>query len=388
MERSGHRILTTHGGSIPRPEALAALLVKQEQGESIDTGEMAREIDQAIAGVVEQQMNCGIDIGNDGEQPRIGFQTYVTQRMAGFGGTSQRRPPADFMAFGQFAQSIMSHIGDAPRAKVFDAPQAVGEIAYKDFSAVEAECASLTRAIDDHTDGFTECFMTAASPGIIATTLLNDHYDSHADYVAALSREMKKEYNYIVDRGFILQIDAPDLAMERAIMYQDVSDDEFKKIAELHLSAINDALEGIPPDRVRLHCCWGNWAGPHVHDVALELILPIIYEARVGALNLGFANPRHQHELELLKTSPPPDGMILIAGVIDVTTHYVEHPEVVANRVCEAVEVMGDAERVIAGTDCGFGSFVGFEALTRDIIWAKLAALREGANIASSRLGL
>ena len=249
MERSGHRILTTHGGSIPRPEALAALLVKQEQGESIDTGEMAREIDQAIAGVVEQQMNCGIDIGNDGEQPRIGFQTYVTQRMAGFGGTSQRRPPADFMAFGQFAQSIMSHIGDAPRAKVFDAPQAVGEIAYKDFSAVEAECASLTRAIDDHTDAFTECFMTAASPGIIATTLLNDHYDSHADYVAALSREMKKEYNYIVDRGFILQIDAPDLAMERAIMYQDISDDEFKKIAELHLSAINDALAEIPSNR-------------------------------------------------------------------------------------------------------------------------------------------
>jgi len=388
MERSGHRILTTHGGSIPRPEALAALLVKQEQGESIDTGEMAREVDQAIAGVVEQQMNCGIDIGNDGEQPRIGFQTYVTQRMTGFGGASQRRPPADFMAFGQFAKSIMSHIGDAPRAKVFDAPQAVGEIAYKDFSAVEAECASLTRAIDDHTDAFTECFMTAASPGIIATTLLNDHYDSHADYVAALSREMKKEYNYIVDRGFILQIDAPDLAMERAIMYQDISDDEFKQIAELHLSAINDALDEIPSDRVRLHCCWGNWAGPHVHDVALELILPIIYEARVGAINLGFANPRHQHELELLKKSPPPDEMILIAGVIDVTTHYVEHPEVVANRVCEAVEVMGDASRVIAGTDCGFGSFVGFEALTHDIIWAKLAALREGADIASRRLGL
>jgi len=388
MERSGHRILTTHGGSIPRPEALAALLVKQEQGESIDTGEMAREIDQAIAGVVEQQMNCGIDIGNDGEQPRIGFQTYVTQRMAGFGGTSQRRPPADFMAFGQFAQSIMSHIGDAPRAKVFDAPQAVAEVAYKDFSAVEAECASMSRAIDQHADAFTECFMTAASPGIIATTLLNDHYDSHADYVAALSREMKKEYNYIVDRGFILQIDAPDLAMERAIMYQDISDDEFKKIAELHLSAINEALDEIPSDRVRLHCCWGNWAGPHVHDVALELVLPIIYEARVGAINLGFANPRHQHELELLKKSPPPDEMILIAGVIDVTTHYVEHPEVVANRVCEAVEVMGDADRVIAGTDCGFGSFVGFEALTHDIIWAKLAALREGADIASRRLGL
>ncbi len=388
MEHSDHRILTTHGGSIPRPETLAALLVKQEQGETIDTGEMTREIDQAVADVVEQQMNCGIDIGNDGEQPRIGFQTYVTQRMTGFGGASQRRPPADFMAFGQFAQSIMSHMGDAPRAKVFDAPQAVGEIAYKDFSAVEAECASLTRATDDHADAFTECFMTAASPGIIATTLLNDHYDSHADYVAALSREMKKEYNYIVDRGFILQIDAPDLAMERAIMYQDISDDEFKQIAELHLSAINDALDEIPSDRVRLHCCWGNWAGPHVHDVALELILPIIYEARVGAINLGFANPRHQHELELLKKSPPPDEMILIAGVIDVTTHYVEHPDVVANRVCEAVEVMGDASRVIAGTDCGFGSFVGFEALTHDIIWAKLAALREGADIASRRLGL
>ena len=388
MEHSDHRILTTHGGSIPRPETLAALLVKQEQGDPIDSAEMAQEVDQAVADVVEQQINCGIDIGNDGEQPRIGFQTYVTQRMTGFGGASQRRPPADFMAFGQFAQSIMSHLGDAPRAKVFDAPQAMAEIAYNDFSAVAAECGSLARAIEVHSDAFTECFMTAASPGIIATTLLNDHYDSHADYVAALSREMKKEYNYIVDRGFILQIDAPDLAMERAIMYQDISDNEFKEIVELHVSAINDALEGIPPDRVRLHCCWGNWAGPHVHDVALELILPIIYEARVGALNLGFANPRHQHELELLKTSPPPEGMILIAGVIDVTTHYVEHPEVVANRVCEAVDVMGDANRVIAGTDCVFGSFVGFEALTHDIIWAKLAALREGANIASSRLGL
>jgi len=292
------------------------------------------------------------------------------------------------MAFGQYARRMMSELGDTPRAKVFDAAQAISEIAYDDFSAVEAECGSLSRAIDDRADAFTECFMTAASPGIIATTLLNDHYDSHADYVAALAREMKKEYNYIVDRGFVLQIDAPDLAMERAVMYQDISDDKFKKISELHVSAINDALDDIPADRVRLHCCWGNWAGPHVHDVDLELILPILYQAKVGAINLGFANPRHQHELELLKTTPPPDGMILIAGVIDVTTHYVEHPEVVANRVCEAVEVMGDANRVIAGTDCGFGSFVGFEALTHDIIWAKLAALREGADIASSRLGL
>jgi 5-methyltetrahydropteroyltriglutamate--homocysteine methyltransferase len=227
--------------------------------------------------------------------------------------------------------------------------------------------------------------MTAASPGIVATTMLNAHYDSHEAYVFALARQMRKEYELIAG-DFVLQIDAPDLAMERTVLFQDKSAAEFIRIAETHVAALNEALAGIPRDRIRLHCCWGNYDGPHIHDIPLAEILPVLYQARVGALSLEFANPRHQHEYAALKKVKLPAELILLPGVIDSTTNYVEHPEVVANRICEAVDAVGDRSRVIASSDCGFGTFAGSELVAEDVVWAKLRSCREGADIASRRL--
>jgi 5-methyltetrahydropteroyltriglutamate--homocysteine methyltransferase len=230
-----------------------------------------------------------------------------------------------------------------------------------------------------------DAFMTAASPGIIATTMLNAHYDSHEAYVFALARQMRKEYELIA-RDFVLQIDAPDLAMERTVLFQDKSVAEFLKIAEIHVAALNEALAGIPRDRIRLHCCWGNYEGPHMHDIPLSEILPVLCEAHVGALSLEFANPRHQHEYTALKQAKLPPEFMLLPGVIDSTTNYVEHPEVVANRICEAVDAVGDRSRVIASSDCGFGTFAGGELVAEDVVWAKLKSCRDGADIATRRL--
>jgi 5-methyltetrahydropteroyltriglutamate--homocysteine methyltransferase len=230
-----------------------------------------------------------------------------------------------------------------------------------------------------------DAFMTAASPGIIATTMLNAHYDSYEAYVFALARQMRKEYELIA-RDFILQIDAPDLAMERSVLFHDKSTAEFLKIAEMHIAALNEALSGIARDRIRLHCCWGNYDGPHIHDIPLTEILPVLTQAKVGALSVEFANPRHQHEYANLKKARLPADLLLLPGVIDSTTNYVEHPEVVANRICEAVDAVGDRSRVIASSDCGFGTFAGSELVAEDVVWAKLKSCREGADIASRRL--
>ena len=230
-----------------------------------------------------------------------------------------------------------------------------------------------------------DAFMTAASPGIIATTLMNAHYDSHEAYVFALARQMKKEYERIA-RDFVLQIDAPDLAMERTILFQDKSVPEFLAIAEMHVAAINEAVSGIPRDRIRVHCCWGNWEGPHVDDVPMAEVLPLLYGAKVGALSIEFANPRHQHEYAALRRAKLPPEFLLLPGVIDSTTNYVEHPEVIANRICEAVDAVGDRSRVIASSDCGFGTFAGDEMVAEDVVWAKLKSCCEGADIATKRL--
>ena len=228
--------------------------------------------------------------------------------------------------------------------------------------------------------------MTAVSPGTAATILLNAHYDSHERYVRALARELRKEYRLVHARGLVLQLDCPDLAMERARFFQDESLERFQAMVALHVDAINEAIEGIPRDRVRLHVCWGNYDGPHTHDVPLEAVLPLLYRARVGALSLPLAGPRHQHEYRVLERHPLPDGMLFLPGVIDTTTNVVEHPEVVAERIARAVEAVGDRTRVIASTDCGFGTFAGSENVAESVVWAKLAALVEGAALATGRL--
>lgn len=383
MVISRDRILTTHTGSLPRNERLSDLLVRREEGEAIDRSLLAREMDAAVRHVVEKQAAAGIDIANDGEQQRVGFQTYVPQRMSGFAGESKRRRGRDFEEFPELVEALVRRF--PKRSRMQNAPEARGELRYLDTAPIIEETERLKHYVKA-AGVFAESFMTAPSPGIISTTMLNAYYDSQEAYLAALAREMRNEYRAIHDAGLILQIDSPDLAMDRAMFYRDLSDAQFVAAAEMHVAALNKAIEGIPRDRVRLHCCWGNWDGPHIHDVPLERILPVLYQANVGALSIEFANPRHQHEFEALRRNPLPAHMVLLPGVIDSTTNIVEHPEVVARRIQQAVEVVGDRERVIAGTDCGFGTFTGREWVIEPAVWLKLKSLREGADLASSRL--
>jgi 5-methyltetrahydropteroyltriglutamate--homocysteine methyltransferase len=384
MERSERRILTTHVGSLPRPPALRDLLVRRDRGEAVDPAALEREVGAALSRVVTGQLEAGIDVGNNGEQPRAGFSTYVAGRMKGFGGASRRDLAQDLIDFPDYAEMLARRRRDA--ARIGDAPQAVAEIEYADLGPAARECDDFLRETDARPRRFVERFMTAASPGVIATILLSAHYASHEQYVMALSREMRKEYELIHARGLLLQVDCPDLAMERARFFRRDSLERFLQMVELHVEAIDRATAGIPPDRIRLHLCWGNYDGPHTHDVPLEAVLPIVARARVGALSLPLANPRHQHEYRVLRQHPLPDAMLLLPGVIDTTTNYVEHPEVVADRICAAVAAVGDRTRVIASTDCGFGTFAGSEMVAHSVVWAKLAALRDGAAIASRRL--
>jgi 5-methyltetrahydropteroyltriglutamate--homocysteine methyltransferase len=383
MILSQDRILATHVGSLPRNDALSQLLIDREEGRLLDESKLSEEMDRAVRQIVAKQAEAGIDIGNDGEQQRVGFQTYVPRRMSGFGGESKRKVGKDFEAFPQLAEEFARRF--PKRSRMNNAPEAQAEIHYLDSSVIQQEIDRFKSAARD-SGVFAETFMTAPSPGIVSTTMMNAYYDSQKSYLAALAREMRNEYLAIHNGGLLLQIDAPDLAMDRSMAYRDLSDQEFVKTAEMHVAALNQAIEGIPRDRVRLHCCWGNWNGPHYFDVALDLILPVLYQANVGALSIEFGNPRHQHEFEALRRNKLPSHMVLIPGVIESNSNIVEHPEVVARRLEEAVSVVGDRERVIASTDCGFGTFTNREYVIEPAVWLKLKALRQGADIASARL--
>lgn len=381
MILSHDRILTTHVGSLPRNDKLSELLVKREAGEPIDATEMAAEMDRAVRHVVEKQVEAGIDIGNDGEQQRVGFQTYVPQRMAGFGGVSQRRRGREFEEFPELVANLMRRFPHVSKQQ--NAPQCQGELKYLDIKPLESEIARFKTIAQGR---FREQFMTAPSPGIISSTMLDAFYGSQDAYLRAIAREMKHEYQAIAKAGLILQIDAPDLAMDRTMMYRDLDDAGFVKAVGRHVAAINEGIEGIPRERVRLHVCYGNWEGPHIYDIALEKILPVLYEAQVGALSIEFSNPRHAHEYAAFKKHPLPKHMVLIPGVIETTTNFVEHPEVVARRIEEAVGAVGERERVIASTDCGFGTFTNREWVIEPAVWLKLKSLRQGADLASARL--
>jgi 5-methyltetrahydropteroyltriglutamate--homocysteine methyltransferase len=384
MRTNETRMLTTHVGSLPRPPRLTELLLQQERGEVIDEAELTRQVEMAVEAVVRKQLEVGIDIGNDGEQPRVAFHTYVAQRMRGFGGGWVRPVRRDVTEFPDFA--AMWRARQQGTARPRQMPQAVAEVGYTDLRDAEQECDLFLRCTESQPRQFTERFMTAASPGIIATAMGNAYYDSHERYVFAIAKQMQKEYELIHARGFIVQLDCPDLAMERAMLFQDAPLQRFQEVVETHIAALNAAIANIPAEHVRLHVCWGNSEGPHTHDVPLEAILPSLYQARVGALSIELANPRHQHEYAVLKRYPLPDSMLFMPGVIDTTTNYVEHPEVVANRLCQAVDVVGDRSRVIASTDCGFGTYAGWNFVAESVVWAKLRTLVEGAAIASARL--
>jgi 5-methyltetrahydropteroyltriglutamate--homocysteine methyltransferase len=380
MLTSSDRILTTHVGSLPRNEMLADMLIRQETGESIDTAVLAREIDAATRYVIERQVKSGVDIGNDGEQSRVGFQTYVPRCMCGFGGESKRPPARDQIEFPSYARQMATRFPHS--ARLSNAPAALSAVEYVNGAPIREDAQRLRQV----GTGFRETFMTAPSPGIVATTMLNQHYDSHEAYMMALAAALANEYRAIHEAGHVLQIDSPDLAMERHRFFGHLDERAFLKQLEMHVAAINTGIEGIPRDRVRLHVCWGNNDGPHIYDIAMTTILPELYRANVGALSIEFANPRHQHEYEALRVHPLPSHMLLVPGVLDTTTNFVEHPQVVARRLREAVAVVGDRERVIAGTDCGFGTFAGREYVAEEVVWLKLAAAAEGARIASDAL--
>lgn len=380
MLTSADRILTTHVGSLPRNEVLSDLLIRQEAGENIDTAELAREVQAATEHVIKAQTQAGVDIGNDGEQSRVGFQTYVPRCLCGFGGESRRPPARDQIEFPSYARQMAARFPHS--ARVMNAPAALSEVRYVDGAPIRTDAARL-KALGG---AFRETFMTAPSPGIVATTMLNQHYASHEAYLMALAEALGNEYRAINEAGHVLQIDSPDLAMERHRFFGHLDEAAFLKALELHIAAINKGISGIPRDRVRLHVCWGNNDGPHIYDIAMATILPELYQAEVGALSIEFANPRHQHEYDALKAHPLPGHMLLIPGVLDTTTNFVEHPQVVARRLKEAVTAVGDRERVIAGTDCGFGTFAGREYVAEDVVWLKLAAAAEGARLASNDL--
>ena len=380
MKRSTSRILTTHTGSLPRPEGLVAMLGAVSRGEPADQATLDAAADEATAGVVAVQLAAGVDAINNGEQSRISFSTYVTQRMSGFGGAWNRRGHRDQNEFPSLARPRVVQL-------TRDVPTCVGPLAYERLDLAERECRQFLDAVGPAEGEPEDLFMTAASPGIVALTMANRHYASHEDYVFALAEELRKEYEIIVANGLTLQLDCPDLGMERHVAYQDEPLSAFQDLVALHIRAINHALTNIPRNRVRLHVCWGNSEGPHIYDVPLEEILGLLYEAKVGALVMEMANPRHGHEHRVYRDIPLPEGMILVAGVIDTKTNYVEHPRLVADRLHQAVAAAGgDPTRVLAGTDCGFDTSAGSNRVEAGIVWLKLRAMREGADIASREL--
>ncbi len=385
MQRSETRILTTHAGSLPRPQALLEAFIRQSRGEPVDPVELEQLIRAATRRVIELQRDAGIDVAGDGEQSRESFFTYVRHRLSGFGGTSTRPVMRDLLRYSGFVDQKLPAFS-RPMVSLMSAPEAVGAVEYVDRAAVARDLDRYAAALAEVRPGFIESFVTAPSPGIVACAMQNAYYPGLAEYVTALADALRTEYEAIVARGLVLQVDAPDLAMERHTLFADHPLDDFLAFIDLVVEALNRALAGCPPDRVRLHVCWGNYEGPHDLDVPLDDLLPHLYRARVGALVLSMANPRHAHEYRCLARQPLPERWLLIAGVIDTTTNYVEHPEVVADRLERIATAVGDPRRVLAGTDCGFDTAAGLGTVADDVVWAKLRALREGADLATRRL--
>jgi 5-methyltetrahydropteroyltriglutamate--homocysteine methyltransferase len=387
MRRSIDRILTTHTGSLPRPENLTRLFVRRALGEIVDPDEIAAAGRDAIRAIVPKQAEAGIDVGNNGEQQRESFFLYLRERLTGLGGSWQRPSRADVERYPVFKKRWLQQTSSQSRVSPNEGlPMAVGDVRYKDPAAIEAECRDFKEVLALTPNIFAESFMNAPSPGIVAAAIKNQHYDTLRDYLQALGEALRVEYETIVRMGFMLQIDAPDLALERHMSYKDKPVAEFLGFVEAVVTEINRALRNVPPDRVRLHICWGNSESPHDCDVPLEEILPIVQQAKVGGLVLPFAGPRHAHEFRCFAKMPLNDDQLLIAGVIDPLTNIVEHPEVVADRIERVAAVVGDPARVLAGTDCGFDTSAGWGRVAEDVVWAKLRTLREGAYLASRRL--
>lgn len=379
MKTSQERILTTHVGSLPRPPELKQLLVKKDQGEPYDADELAQLVSQAVADIVRRQRVVGVDIVNDGEMSKPGYSTYIADRLTGFAGHEPAKPRLDTREHPNFTAAYERMTG----SNVARRAVCVGPIEWRDRRPLQQDITNLRAALDqaDATEGF----MTAASPGLVPVFQTNSFYPSHEAYVEAIAAVMQEEYEAIVGAGFVLQLDCPDLAMARHTSFQELSEADFLKRSAFHVEALNHALRNVPADRTRVHICWGNYEGPHDHDIDFAKVAPILVRAKPQALVVEAANPRHAHEWTVWRETRLPDDKILVPGVLDTSTNYVEHPELVAERICRFADIVG-RERVIAGSDCGFGTFAGYGKLDPDISFKKLGAMAQGAEIASKRL--
>jgi 5-methyltetrahydropteroyltriglutamate--homocysteine methyltransferase len=387
MKRSETRILTTHTGSLPRPRELTRLYALRSSGGSVNESEIGRTGREAVRVIVRKQREAGIDVGNNGEQQRDSFFLYLKARLSGLGGSWERPSRADVDRYPEFKRMwVEQHASKTQVSALGGLPKAIGEVRYLDDRVIEEECRYFNSVLMDNPDVFIEPFMNAPSPGIVAMAVRNEHYDTLTAYLFALGKALRVEYEAVVKHGLLLQIDAPDLALERHITYKNQPVSAFIEFVEQVIATINDSLENVPRERVRLHVCWGNSESPHDCDVALEDILPALQRANVGGLVLPFANPRHAHEFRCFEKYPLERDQVLVAGVIDSLTNFVEHPQVVADRIERVAEVIGDPSRVLAGTDCGFDTSAGWGRVAEDVVWAKLRSLSEGARLASERL--
>lgn len=374
------RILTTHVGSLPRSAAVTDLVFAQERGEPVDAGRFDEVIGAAVDDGIRRQVAAGIDIVADGEMSKISYATYIKDRITGFDGDSPRTPPADLEEFPGFLRRQASS-GGTP---TYRRPRCIGPIAPKTLAPLEADLQHLRVSVDRHHPA--GAFMNAASPGVIALFQPDDYYGDPDTYLEALAEAMRPEYEAIAAAGFILQLDSPDIGLGRHMTYKHSTDDEYLRVVERHIEVLNHALRNVPAERVRMHVCWGNYEGPHHRDIEMRTILPALMKAKPQGLLFEASNPRHQHEWQAFRdlSALIPGDRVLIPGVIDSTTNFVEHPEVVAQRIATFTAIVG-AERVIAGTDCGFSTFAGFGAVDPDIVYAKLGTLAAGAELASSR---
>jgi len=377
VKRSAERFLTTHTGSLPRPPDLIRTMYAKEEGVPVDPAALARRIRSAVEEVVRKQAEAGIDIVNDGEMSKPSYATYVKDRLKGFGGAGSTFVYQDLAEFPNLAKKVFGDPGRSRRKT----PACNAAIGVSDPGAAVTDVSNLRAAFEKI--AAKEMFMSAASPGVIGLFFRNEHYPSQEAYLLAIAEAMRHEYEAIARAGIVLQVDCPDLAMGRHIQYAELSLAEFRKRARLHVEALNHALANIPAEQLRLHLCWGNYEGPHHHDVPLEHILDIVLLARPSAISLEAANPRHAHEWKLFETVKLPEGKVLIPGVLESKTNFIEHPELIAQRIGRYANLVG-RENVIAGSDCGYGTWVGQAAVDPDVVWAKLAALSEGAQIASA----
>ncbi|HXJ80931.1 MAG TPA: cobalamin-independent methionine synthase II family protein [Candidatus Methylomirabilis sp.] len=376
MRRSTEHFLTTHTGSLPRPPDLIRTMFAKEEGVPVDVAALGQRIRDAVAEVVSKQVEAGVALVNDGEMSKPSYATYVKDRLNGFGGASHPLRYSDLVEFPEMAKRVFGDPGRSRRRT----PACNGPISVRDPRAAEADVDNLKQAL--RAAKLADGFMTAASPGVISLFFKNEHYPSHEAYLFAIADAMRHEYEAIARAGLVLQVDCPDLGMGRHIQYADLPLDEFRRMARLHVEALNHALANVPPDQARLHLCWGNYEGPHHHDVALVDIIEIAFGARATAVSFEASNPRHAHEWRVFERVKLPPGKLIIPGVLDSTTNFIEHPDLVAERIGRYARLVG-RENVIAGTDCGFGTWVGQAAVDPDIVWAKLGSMVDGARRAT-----